>query len=81
MCRYILENVSDSCDNPKTRKLEFLCFAMFSLFLEFGARTRHHDLWPFLISETGLKFVIRTGGEIRSGKLASSVNRAHVKRP
>ena len=53
---------------------------MFSLFLEFGTRTRHHDLWPFLISETELKFVIWTQGEIRSGKPARPVKRAHVKR-
>ena len=31
---------------------------MFDLFLVFGKRTRPHDLWPFLISETKLKFLI-----------------------
>ena len=30
---------------------------MFALFLEFDARSRPQDLWPFLISETGLKFL------------------------
>ena len=39
-------------------KVKLLCFAMFALFLKFGARTRPRDLWPFLISETGLKFLI-----------------------
>ena len=39
-------------------KVKFLCFAMFALFLKFGARTRSRDLWPYLISETGLKFLI-----------------------
>ena len=33
---------------------------MFALFLELGARTRPQDLWPFLISETRLKFLIWT---------------------
>ena len=28
---------------------EFLCFAMFALFLEIGAITRPQDLWPFSI--------------------------------
>ena len=37
---------------------------MFALFPEFGARTRPQDLWPFLISETGLKFLIWTQGKI-----------------
>ena len=31
---------------------------MFALFLEFGTRTRLLDLWPFLVSETGLKFLL-----------------------
>ena len=48
---------------------------MFALFLEFGARTRPQDLWPFLISETGLNFLVWNQGEIHPG------NRAHVKRP
>ena len=52
---------------------------MFALFLEFGARTRSQDLWPFLISETGLKFLIWTQGEIQPGNRASPVNQAHVK--
>lgn len=54
---------------------------MFALFLKFGATTRHHDLWPFLISETGLRFLIRTQGEIRLDKRVIPVNQAHVKRP
>ena len=41
---------------------------MFALFLEFDSRTRPQDLWPFLISETRLKFLIRTQGEIRPGQ-------------
>ena len=39
-------------------QLKFLYFAMFALFLEFGARTRPQDLQPFLISETGPKFLV-----------------------
>ena len=54
---------------------------MFALFPEFGARTRSQDLWPFLISETGLNFLIWTQGEIHTGKRASQVNRAHMKSP
>ena len=38
----------------------------------FGARTRPEDLWPFLISETGLKFLTWMQGEIHPG------NRAYV---
>ena len=53
---------------------------MFALFPKFGARTRTQDLWPFLISETGLKFLIWTQGEIHPGNRASPVNRAHMKR-
>ena len=34
----------------------FLCFAMFALFLEFGAKTCSQELWLFLISETRLNF-------------------------
>ena len=40
---------------------------MFALFPEFGARIRPQDLWPFLISETGLKFLIWTQGKIHPG--------------
>ena len=47
---------------------------MFALFLEFGARTRPKDLWSFLVSETGLKFLIWTQGEVRPGNRASPVN-------
>ena len=46
--------------------------AMFALFLEFRVTTR---LRPFLISETGLYFLILTQGEIGPN------NRAHEKRP
>ena len=35
---------------------------------------------PFLISETVLKFLMRTQGEIGPGNLASAVNRACVKK-
>ena len=41
---------------------------MFALFPEFGARTRSQDLWPFLISETGLKFLIWTQSKIHPGR-------------
>jgi len=51
-------------------------FTMFALVLEFGARTRHHDLWPFLISKTRLKFPSEPKA---AGKRASPVNQAHVK--
>ena len=54
---------------------------MFAFFPKFGARTRLQDLWPFLISETGLKFLIWTQGKIHPGNRASPVNRAHMKRP
>ena len=52
-------------------KLKCLCFATFALFLEFGTRTLPHNLWPFLISETGLKFLIWTHGEIKPGQPGS----------
>ena len=52
---------------------------MFALFPEFGARTRSQDLWPFLISKTGLKFLIWTQGKIHPGNRANPVNRAHMK--
>ena len=54
---------------------------MFALFPKFGAKTRPQDLRPFLISETGLNFLIRTQGEIDPGNRASPVNRTHMKRP
>ena len=54
---------------------------MFAFFPKFGARTRPQDLWPFFISETGLKFLIWTQGKIHPGNRASPVNRAHMKRP
>ena len=54
---------------------------MFALFPKFGARTRTHDLWPFLISKTGLKFLIWTQDEIHPGNRASPVNWVHMKRP
>ena len=44
---------------------------MFALFPKFGARTRTQDLWPFLISETGLKFLIWTQGKIHPGQPGS----------
>ena len=52
---------------------------MFALFLEFGGKTRPQDLWPFLISETGLTFLLRTQGEIHPCNRASPLNRAYVK--
>ena len=54
---------------------------MFALFLEFGARTRPQDLWPVLISETVLKFLTWTQGEIYLDNRASLVNWADMKRP
>ena len=44
---------------------------MSALFLEFGARNRPQDLWPFLVSETRLKFLIWTQGEIHPGQPGS----------
>ena len=40
-----------------------MCFVIFALFLEFRTRTRGPPR-PFFISETGLKFLIFTQGEI-----------------
>ena len=54
---------------------------MFALFLEIRVRSRPQDLWPSFISETGLNFLIWTQCEIGLGNLASTVSRAHVKRP
>ena len=51
-------------------KYKFLCFVIFALFLKFDARTRSQDLFPFLISETGLKFIIWNLGEIHPGNRA-----------
>ena len=55
-----------------------LCFAFVALFREFRATT---PVRPLLISETGLKFLIWTQGEIGQGKRASPVNRARGQRP
>ena len=44
---------------------------MFAFFPKFGARTRPQDLWPVLISETGLKFLIWTQGKIQPGQPGS----------
>ena len=54
---------------------------MFALFLEFRARPRPQDICFFFISETGLKFITWTQGEIGPDNWANLVNRAHVKRP
>ena len=55
---------------------------MFALFLEFRARTRPRMfMFFFFISETGLKFITWTQGEIGPDNLANLVNRALVKRP
>ena len=55
---------------------------MFALFLEFRARTRPQDVYVFFfISETGLKFITWTQGEIGPDNWANLVNRALVKRP
>ena len=63
-------------------KVITLCFTMFALFLEFCTTTHPQDLQPYLISETRLKFLISTQGEIIApGNQASQVNWAHVKKP
>ena len=85
MCRYILENVKFMW-YPKNAKVRIFVFrhVFFVSRIWSQSSSPRDDLWPFLdlISETGLKFVTWTQGEIRPGKLqASSVNRAHVKRP
>ena len=56
---------------------------MFALFLEFRARTRPQGLWPSFNSETRLKFLIWTQGEIGPSNWTSTsaVNWAHVKKP
>ena len=54
---------------------------MFALFLVLGTRAHPQGQWPFLISETGLKFLIWTQEEIHIGNPASQDNRAHMKRP
>ena len=54
---------------------------MFALFPEFGARTHPQDLWPFLILETGLKFLIWTQDKIHPGNWANPVNRAYMEGP
>ena len=51
----------------------YIFFPMFALLFESWVRTRPQDLWPFLIPETELKFLIWTQGEIG--------NRAHVEKP
>ena len=63
-------------------KVITLCFTMFALFLEFCTTTHPRDLQPHLISETRLKFLIWTQGEIIGPRSqASQVNWAHVKKP
>ena len=54
---------------------------MLALFLKFCTTTRPQDFWPFLVFETGLKFLIWTNGEIGPSNRASPFNRAHVRRP
>ena len=46
--------VTEAMIGPKVKIFVFchVCFV-----LKFGARTRPQDLWPFRISETGLKFL------------------------
>ena len=55
---------------------------MFALFLEFGARTRTQDLWPFLISENRAEISDmnpRRNSSRQPGQPGQP--RAHVKRP
>ena len=70
--------VTDAKIGPKVKMFVFRYVALFP---KFGARTRTQDLWPFLIWETGLKFLIWTQDKIHPGNRASPVNRAHTKRP
>ena len=63
------------------RKSKFFYFAMFASFLEFRAWTHPQNLWRFLISETGLKFLIWTRGKIDPDNRASPlVYRARKKK-
>ena len=56
ICSDTASRVVDAMTGAKVR---ILCFALFTLFLEFGAKTRPQDLWPFHLSETGLKFLVK----------------------
>ena len=63
-------------------KVITLCFTTFAFFLKFCTTTHPQDLQPYLITETGLKFLISTQGEIIGpGSQVSQVNWAHVKKP
>ena len=81
-CIFRIISIAINCSDSALRvakamigaKVIIFVFRM-SAFLSLCAGTRPQDLWSFLISETGLKFLIWTQGEI------GLVNRAHMKRP
>ena len=74
-CIFNIISILFNCSDTATRVAKAMvraiagCFAKFALFLEFRARTRPQDLWPFLLSEAGLKFLIWTQGEIGLGSM------------
>ena len=70
--------VTDAKMGPKVKIFVFryVCFVS-----RIWRQNSSQDLWPFLISETGLKFLIWTQGKIHPGNRASPVNRVHMKRP
>ena len=67
-------NSNSQCSESDLRAF-FFSFAMFCLFLRILRQNSSQDLWPFLISETGLKLLLWTQGEIHPG------NRSHMKKP
>ena len=75
-CNFHIISIPFNCSDTALRlteamispKVKFFVFCHVCFVLKFGARTRPQDLWPFLISEIGLKFSIHPA------------NRAHVKR-
>ena len=80
-CIFRIISIAINCSDSALRVAKAMIGAKFiifvfrmSAFLSLCAGTRPQDLWPFLISETGLKFLIWTQGEI------GLVNRAHMKR-
>ena len=62
-------------------KVKISVFCHVCLVSGIWCRSRPQNLWPFLISETGLKFLIWTQSEIHPGNQANPVKRAHVKKP
>ena len=70
--------VTDAKIGPKVKIFVFryVCFVS-----RIWRQNSSQDLWPFLISETRLKFLIWTQSKIHPGNRASPVNRVHMKRP